>query len=559
MWDFMDKDYAFQEEKEKDRAIEFQSELKNARRYIKRLNKIGIKANIYSKKLNEIEKKVQESADELDSKLVTEYHDGMAMMRSETTESVNVGIYVEGIKAVRKVYDKLKRYDVYLGSFSYCENLKSKLDDETKITKSEIDSYVSNVIDIIRSINNSDTRNYGQEKKIVESVYHIAYLVCKAEMFLTGTSRILDYVKNDKIAASFIEDEIENDIDSINDEHINKLISDINVKERESSLLDDRIVFALSLVGDSTKIKYIEDSLLEIIKVMKEEEERINQCTIEEENIRNKIDEANKKKKSLKFLKQIGYFITSFALTFTLYKGITEAEKKSHTTYTYKTETETYSEDIIEYKPQEYMEKMDRDEKTFIYHYSPWVDSKEGYTREVTKYDVSGIPYDDLSKYLDIDLEYMNINGTEYIQTETDLTIDDLYDEAKLEVVRLTQNPDIYEENVDNYLGISMLLTILASIIPGTILTLVFSEGKVPYTVSPYTAFIRNIKSRKMGREEYQKYMLELYEKMNATKRFISAHEGYKQAFMLMYNKYKDYINNETINDTYMKLTRKNR
>ena len=562
----MDKDYAFDKDYgvkdiQNDKAIEFQSELKSARRYIRRLNKVGIKANLYSKKLDGIERKVQESANEFDSKLVTEYHDGLAMMREETTESVNIGIYEKGIQDVKKVYDELKRYDVYLGSFNYCNDLKSKLNDETKITRSEIDSYVSNVLDIIRSINHSDTRNYAQEKKIVESVYHIAYLVCKAEMFLTGTSRILSYVKTDPIVSSFMEDEIEKDIESINDEHVKTIIRDININEKSTSLLDDRVIFALSMIGDSTKIKYIEDSILDIVHLMKEFEEHINENAKEEEKIRKKISSADKKRKSLKFLKQIGFFVTSIALTFSLYKGITSAEKKKHTTYTYKTDTETYALNTVEYKPQEYMERFDRNEKTFIYRYSPWEKSEEKFTREVTKYDVSGIPYDDLSKYLDIDLDYMKIEGSVLTETESDLTIDDLYDEAKLEVVRLIQNPDIYEENVGNYEGLSIFLTALASIIPCAILSFAFADYKKnrygEYEItSPYTAFARNLKNREMGREDYQIYMAKLDATIDASKIFISSHEGYKKAFMEMYKKYKDYINNDEINDTYMKLTR---
>ena len=136
------------------------------------------------------------------------------------------------------------------------------------------------------------------DHKIVESVYHIAYLVCKAEMFLTGTSRILSYVKTDPIVSSFMEDEIEKDIERINDEHVKTIIRDININEKSTSLLDDRVIFALSMIGDSTKIKYIEDSILDIVHLMKEFEDHINENAKEKEKIRKKISSADKKRKN---------------------------------------------------------------------------------------------------------------------------------------------------------------------------------------------------------------------------------------------------------------------
>lgn len=545
-----------------DKAIEFQSELLKTKRMIDNLATIGVDSGIYSKRIKLIEEECR--GEYSSTKLKGMSSGGVEFMQRAAAELT----YTKAIGELLKIQSELKTYEVYFSSFNYVDTV----DFSKEYTEQELDVIAKNVIKLLNDINASDTRYYASEKLVVEKLYSFAYQVIKLELRKTGKSKVLDWAKNDAIAANFIDHEIENDVasldkDDLESPNLKSALANVKSMGLSFSYLDDGLILYLSIQNDDTLLNDIRKVLIELSETLEENTKKIKNNEMRKEGL---VKESSKNKKEIRkdSTKLVLKTVASLSLIAGLIFGGIKFGNTTSKQVTYSTKNEVYSQSSVVQTPKidDYQKALSLSvddgatelTQTKIIEYGTWNrDEDEGYIRDVTTYDVSEIDYSNLSEYLNLDLEALGIEGATLEQTKDTLNPDDLYDEAILEVERIIQ--DLDNENIVYELRV--LLIVLGEIIAVLIYVMIEMALICSSTNDAcITDFLLNIPYYLSciydDKKELKKMLLKIKELLESSKKLVRENEEVRERFAELYQKYAIFLHDKKIDQKYQKLIR---
>ena len=525
-----------------DLAILYQTKLLKVKRKIAAINAVGIKGEKYIIELENIDKEVK--------KLIDDYH---KEIKSEKLYLKDLnGIYNNGMAKVELLESRLAKYDDYIRGYHYCEYLDSKLNGE-KVSENDLNEYVSNVILFIDAINATDTRDYEEEKEIVEKVYKVAYQVMKLEFIVFGKSKIFDYAKDNDIVETFMNDEIIKDIEKIqNDGNSTRLIKERISKIKSMginySYLDKILITSIALKDDNSIINDIKNNLLELSKKiasnrkdMKKIIYDITQSENAEDNYKKQMHKNNKKtrkeifKRAICVLGAAGIF-TGFGF---LGKHISKQEK-------YKTVREDFSSLKGYSCEEEYEDRRKNSSETKLYIYEPYEKYGSNYRRNYIVYDVSNISEDckTLDDYLKLNLDHAaSEDKSREKKSASDMTEEDFYDEVIYEVVKIVQDENDIETVVVNSNFWGML------IVCGGLVNLFY--WMIIYSEVEFYELGKN----KSYRENFKRVLLDVKKQIETFRRLADNNEEVKEEFFRLYSEYKPLIESGKMETEFNKLS----
>lgn len=519
---------------EQDKAIEFNALYKRLKRRIKNLEQAEINVQSEKESIENIYRSCNESVPA-----------GAVQVQAETT-------YQEGIKRLEEIEKSLDEHTLYYDSYTSAVDLETKLD-ATELNKEKLSVLATSSIALINQIQNSDTRNYDLEKNVVERIYRLAYNVMQTELIKEGHSNVLDYVKNDNTAASYINSLIEMDIALIGEEKftndvIKDTLSAIKRDIKNGSYLDEGLILFIALQKEQN-ISKIESSLLGIIKDITATHYKVEASKEENNNLQSKIDSLTKTIKHSKIYKELGLTISLIAILVGLKYG---AEKTAafigHKEY--KTAVDYYSTEKDAKTPEypEYMPKIANFGKTTLTAYDVW--SQENifygeYQRDIITYDLSNVDLDALENYMELD--FSELSGNPTTETRDEIDVNELYDKAIVEITRFTQSENdsvfVPNENAKNaFLVIVSIVLVVGGAIGGiAIIRSIINKMKISH-------------QSKIAKKETSS---KLIESLEAYKQLCNENEEFKNKFLTMYQKFAKFIKNPTIEEEYKKILKK--
>ena len=519
-----------------DAAIEYQAKLLEIKRIINTLNSVGIKGERYLKKVNVVEETVKKDIEEKNNN------------KGILNKNSAVGIYTKAIANLEVIKNELQKYNSYIEGYYYCNYLEDKLTSD-KVTPEEVTDYSKRVIQLMNMINNSDTRDYEEEQVIVEKIYSLAYQVMKLEFEILGKSEIFDIVKENPVMESFINLEIEKDINLLSEEkRNNKLIKGSLNKVMSSginySYMDKVLITALALNDDNSAIKKVEDNLRElyntIVNNSKEIEAIKHDVDRELEDSSDKLQRIKiySRSNKIELFKRISAGVVSLGILFGIWRGA----RALVTSKKYFTTKESYSSTSGYSKEESYQEKVDNFNSLYLYEYEPYeVYSRDYYKRHYTMYDISNINVDsnNLEDYLNVNLKLANSSDSYYGdgKYKEEMSPEDFYDEVLYEVVKIVQNPDDVIVKKDTFLevGLTILVGLLAEL--GYLRLLVEWD--------PFYELESNVNRKK----NLQKGLLKLKNDIETYRRLIDNNKEVKERFTKAYETYRPLLESSEFKD----------
>lgn len=538
-----------------DKAIEFQSTLLKIKMMLNSLESIGLDISPYEEILEKIEqasKNIKMSGDD-----TTLFSSDIAGMD-----------YAKLTAKLQELESRLKEYEIYFKSFNYVDSISLV----ANYTVEELKIIAKTVISLLISINYSKTRIYKTEKNVVEKLYSFAYKIIKLELSRSGSSQVLDWCKNDAIAANFINHEVEKDLAKLSKEELNNpMLKECIAREKAKGLafsyLDETLILNLTIQNSDELLDEIKEALTNIAHTLEENEYSLNRNEKKLKGLNKDIKEEKVAFKktvvadSLKCVATLSLIAGMLFGTYKFAKFITKVEYLD-------TKSEVFStSQVVQTQAKEgYLPKIDSSDAevvdetittTKIIEYGPWEKTffNDGYSREVATFDVSGINYSNLEDYLSLDLKTLGYEAEETEETKETLSPEDLYDELIREVERTTQNLDDVEIKHDGFIFILTASEVLALAIL-LFIELILDDSYYDSLLDNLALHIK-LKDYKEERKDFQILLEKSKELLEENKKRILENETLRARFVELYTKYAPFINDSSLDKTYQKLTRK--
>ena len=538
-----------------DKAIEFQSTLLKIKMMLNSLESIGLDISPYEEILEKIEqasKNIKMSGDD-----TTLFSSDIAGMD-----------YAKLTAKLQELESRLKEYEIYFKPFNYVDSVSLV----ANYTVEELKIIAKTVISLLNSINYSKTRIYKTEKNVVEKLYSFAYKIIKLELSRSGSSQVLDWCKNDTIAANFINHEVEKDLAKLSKEELkNPILKECIAREKAKGLafsyLDETLILNLTIQNSDELLDEIKEALTNIAKTLEENGYRLNSNEKKLKGLNKDIKEEKVAFKkavvadSLKCVATLSLIAGMLFGTYKFAKFITKVEYLD-------TKSEVFSTSQVVQTPTKegYLPKIDSSDAevvdenittTKIIEYGPWEKAffSDVYSREVATFDVSGINYSNLEDYLSLDLKALGYEAEETEETKETLSPEDLYDELIREVERTTQNLDDVEIKHDGFIFILTASEVLALAIL-LFIELILDDSYYDSLLDNLALHIK-LKDYKEERKDFQILLEKSKELLEENKKRILENETLRARFVELYTKYAPFINDSSLDKTYQKLTRK--
>ncbi len=530
-----------------DLAIIYQSKIYKIKGKIDILNSVGIKGQRYLKELEELDKETTRQIEDYNRDIKDKVY----------LKDLNA-IYNNATARIEVIEGELEKYNSYIAGYHYCEYLDSKINRD-KISEEEVKEYANKIIGLINSINETDTRDYNEEKEIVERIYSVAYQIMKLEYITRGRSEIFEVAKNNPVIESFISNEIAGDIHKLKDNNkitplIKQSISRIQSNGINYSCLDKILITSIALEDDSSIINKIRTNLEELLTKMKDNTNEMQKLAREINDSEDTIAKYNKKinknnKHNIKeMVKRTIAGLVAGAMLYGCYAlgGLASKEKK------YKTKKETFSSLTGYSSEEDYKSEVSDDYKsTKLYVYEPYEKYNDNsYRRDYTSYDISNISDDcnSLDDFLNLNLEHAaSKENSHEDRNASDMSEEDFYDELLYEVVKTIQNPDDFHIDISYIYWVftSFLLLILSGMLYVFIIAELYDEG-----------YMDEIRKNSYTKSQVRKNLIDIKRKLETFRRLSDNNKEVKEEFTKIFNNYKeliessDYINKIKENDS---------
>ncbi len=514
-----------------DVAIEFNAVFSEVERTIKRYTKVGIDV---SKEHTEVLK-------------IKEETETRAFNSCEEGELESV--YMNGCKELKRMSKSLEKHEVYYSMFNGAAKIQRNMGNKMP-QRQELSEYGKATIELIKSINDSDTRHYAAEKKIVEKVYKVAYNVIQMELIESGHSCVLEWIKSDEVTKSLIINLIEKDVESLTKKGIDiAVLNDLTTPKNEHepfTYLNEELIIFLALQNKKS-LNQVTNTLFDIVGdvTTSESNKKTQNASIEE--IKNRLKEISGFLKKNRIFKNLGILISLIAALIAAKYSIDEAvEGVGYREYRTYPDYYTSNPEIINREFPEYMKKIKGWEKTTVKAYTPWARENVlygDYTRKTIEYDLTDTQFDELSEVLDLDFSSLSHSNPK-IETLEDINPDELYEDTIVEIIRLTQNEgeDIFVPNETWQLITKILLSIIAyGLLGGGCIIEIREIAK---------KFKNSGEYKKLKKEE----LLKIESLVEKYREFCEENETFRQQFISIYERISKYMSNTDLEDHYKQL-----
>lgn len=545
-----------------DKAIEFNACVETVKNMLEEVEALGVDVSKDHSDVEQIEKDAEREAIKL-------MHDNTCfnLMKNYSLQSV----YVKAISAINQIAEGLKVHNIYIIGVAMADSLEISLNedpDETIISR-----MADAITGILRNINNSDTRAYGAEETIVERLYKLAYEIMIQEMIKCGKSKVLEWTRENEVGHSKLNNMLKDRLDMMGNKssELITLISDARIKSGlEANYLTEELLKELVKAEIEENIAKINETLTEIYKEFCDSEKIINEYNEEVTDAKDTSRQINSSRFSV--LKRIGFSFILISLLANAGKVIMPLADKFAPTKVYKTLTETYSpfENIA--SSREVEDKESQNNKITYYEYSTWEYQEgkffknEGFYKTTTSYDITDIGitlYDESGNLISIedpnygklyyerlqelDLEKMGIKGLEETEFESELTVEDLYEEAGNYIEMVIQDDEICTTvpSPAKKLFAAIVLWVISAAVLG---------GITIHNLKRILAILKNIKDKKKDRKQTLEYIKEdLRDFEEASKNC----EELREKFETIFSSYEKFIHDPAIIQKHLYLTRK--
>ena len=488
----------------KDNAIKYNAKLEEVKDNIEEIKKLNINANTFGTMISKIEKKVRTKVEECYKKFEGE--------ESNTFLSSSLDIiYSDAIKELEKINNYLSsEYTSYFKIQATVNELKNRLEN---INYNEVDSLVLEAKDLIRSLGETNTINYEDEKNVVEDVYKIVYEILKIESIYGTSSELLETIYDDDVDSVYISKLIKEDVKRLKDDKdVSQLVKEINKNGFEGrNYINKDLIRLITYIDNPEYSDKKKASLIEKIKDYEEKENEENNKRYEIRNIERRVNELKKDNKALS--KESRDNICGIVLWISIVCSSVIGINKllDLLTVQYKTTTEEYDTETGEVKVEE--EYMNVIPTVNLTKYSEWKYDTffEDYSRSYTVYSFENPNFEEnIEDYMKTDLEDL-LKVKADVERAKELTEDMKYDGEKYVVTRITRDENDKDYPRKSPTGI--FTTILLSLTTGFVSTLLAVQIIPGSKLSPKT-IRRRRKDIKKTMSLVKQKLLDLKEKV---------------------------------------------
>lgn len=521
---------------EQDKAIEFKALYNDVRRIITNYQNIGLD--------------VSEEVPEL-ARIYQQYNNSLPTGATQVQAEVQ---YNEGMSELMGLKASVEeKYQMYYAAYQNASNIEIEMG-KKDYSKERVRVFAVATTALLNQIEKSDTRDYAKEEVVVNKIYSLAYNVIKLEMIVNGKSEVLEKIKGNPTASSFINELIESDLvqieaQGIENDIIRRTVSALASQKTYHSYLDEGLILFIAMQKKGS-IKLVEDTLLDLIKEMTNSNLQLEATKSNNSILEDKINEFKGSIKGSKIYRNLVLAASLLGLLASLKYG-SEKFAKTIGHKEYKTYVDFYSTSSDAQAPvyPEYMEKIDGFGKTTLIAQDVWQQESifyGDYHRDIVTYDLSGIDVDALEDFMDYDFSKVKASNKE-TETREEVSASELYDKAIVEITRLTQNENnsIFVPDEENQ---ELFLVIVSTI--GAILGSIAGIGILLSTIHE----LKNCHNAIMLKRESIK---EWEEGLESYKQLCAENEEFSNRFVKMYQQFSKFIKNPEIKEQYQRILTK--
>lgn len=370
-------------------------------------------------------------------------------------ENVNK-IYLVGTDKANNLLIDLEKYKEYYQAINKCHYVQGT-QDNLDFSSDELNTAVDDLIVLLNVISKYDGVS-SNDSAMINTLYEVVYDLIKLEFSYNGTSKLLDYCKNNDTNSILLNKLIIEDVENLqrNEYNVTEIDSKmLRLKQNgQTTFLDNDVVYLLSIIKSRDKyIEHISQKLTDITNKLEVNAKKIGSLLFEREKSeknKNRIIADDKFCNSRKRKAIINHSIP-VVISLGIIVGMQIATPKLFFGSEYKTEVETYDAQTgqtitsEEYKKRILDSNMDPlTDLTTISVTSPWKlrkykdDNKTFFEREIATTGIVGVEYDDLSQYLDLDLSTIKdkTNYSVVVERKDSLTGEDKYEQSIYMVIQ---------------------------------------------------------------------------------------------------------------------------
>ena len=515
-----------------DLAIKYKALYQKVEMMLDNIKEIGIDISIYEQTLKQIQ-------NEVNNNVKNSYIDGYARACYEQ-------YYSKGLGNLQKLKNQLDKYDIYYRVFKSCKWIEMKLDD-SNISHESLEQYVNEMILNIKSIIESDTLDYDNEKHIVESVYKVAYDLIKLELTMTGDSKIYRYTKSKEINISYFNTLIKKDINIIIESNkmpdkLMEKVLELSKKGIDSDYYDLSLITRILICNNSFDYKkVINDNVNKVANGIASSNKQIDDMTRELASCDTLLKEKENNTKKTKSIIRRRIISLTTTLSIIVSGGVVAnriAKKNAtHDVYTKNTEIYTSFDDkTTASHTEEFSYYFPPDDYTVIREYPPYYgDTEDTYL----VYDVSHVDFGTAKEYYDYGVDNFKIVPKEKSDKKHKFILDDGYTEVEkvhYDYLGKQVNKSEYSLNMVLEYTIYILLLCVAE------LFYVFADCSI-IVFSDISKLLKLLKELNNNKKEYNDKYRELVHIVNSITLEINNNETLRTRFNELYEENKDLLN----------------
>ena len=515
----------------KDRAIEYNAMCTKIKNKIRALQKIKIDVSAEEKHFQEIMKRCNGQA--------RSYKPSFASS-SATQDTASIeAIYDRHISELNEIEEQLKRHDLYLDAYDQAVNLENRSREVALEDDEQKSNYSSTIIHLLEMINLSDTRPFHEEQVVVSKIYEVAYEIIKMEILQSGKSKTLMWFRENEVASNSLVELVEKELEKVKSSGESGLLNDM-LKEINSyvrpNLFNEELILFLALQNGANKER-VEAALAHIVKGLMNEESIRDKIIKDIEDIRERLVEIKERLQKSHAYKRIGVMLGLVGILLGIKFGADKhISKIGHMEY--RTYPEYYTNVEGEPSPNfpEYMEGVEGFESVELTAYGPWRRRNiffGDYQRSIATYNLTHLNIGDLSDALELNFEEI-ICDTQ-IETREELDPSELYTDAIIEILRLTQDEsdNRFVPHEENQAVISIIVTVVLCVIG------VVGEGL------SLLSLISKLKEKFSDQKFYAENKQELLSLLENYKVLCERNEEFRTRFTDMYARVSKYYKSE--------------
>ena len=374
--------------KVEDSGLICKTKLKEARIYIRNIEKLGFDVSKEKKDIEEIEndidKKINRNSEKYDyNTLGVE----TLLMLDYTTASQKIDEVISGLK---------NKWSSYIEIDDKCNKIINSLKD---VNESNIDEIVSDTIELIDMLRHSTTIDYDLEKELVDKTYKTVYEVLQLESIYSSNQVLRDKVSSNSIDSPHIYELLIADLKKINNDECKDICDQLKgLPLNVSKLIDGRLLFLVALYNNPENIDKQKDRFLVLADECLFHMLQLDNLKYSQQRYENIINRTHKKIKNAKksfALKSAGFIVSGTIIAGIMALCVKDALNNKEKYPVYDQITTTYDSKTGDIEVTNSI-GSDTDQYAEITKYSALEPTKFGYRRTETYYKVTGddIDYD---------------------------------------------------------------------------------------------------------------------------------------------------------------------